>query len=117
MVDRQTIMKYKLLALDIDGTVVKEHTNTPTPKVIDAIRKANAKVHVTMVSARAWKDQKIIIDLLHLKDFYHVVENGTKVINPLGKLVLIGKTRNGQSPLLVIKMHQKEQGCGIFKRN
>jgi len=79
-------MSYKLLALDIDGTVVKEHTNTPTKRVIDAISKANEKINITLISARAWKDQELILNLLQLKDFYHVIENGTKVINPLGDL-------------------------------
>lgn len=79
-------MQYKLLALDIDGTIVKEHTNTPTPQVIEAIRKANEKVQVTLISARAWQDQQLILNLLNLKNFYHVLENGTKVINPSGGL-------------------------------
>lgn len=38
-------MKYELLALDIGGTVAKEHTNTLTKNVIDAIRKANEKIN------------------------------------------------------------------------
>lgn len=79
-------MNYKLLAVDIDGTVVKEHTNTPTQTVIDAIRKASKKINITLISARAWRDQQIVMDLLNLKDFYHVLENGTKVISPSGEL-------------------------------
>jgi len=79
-------MTHKLLALDIDGTVVREHTNTPSKRVIDAIRRANKKINITLISARAWKDQEIILNLLNLKDFYHVLENGTKVINPSGDL-------------------------------
>jgi len=39
-------MIYKLLALDVDGTVVKEHVNTPSKRVIDAIRKANEKINI-----------------------------------------------------------------------
>lgn len=79
-------MQHKLLALDIDGTIVKEHTNEPTKNVIEAIKKASKKVHISLVSARAWEDQEIIIDLLGLRKFYHVSESGTKVINPEGKL-------------------------------
>jgi HAD superfamily hydrolase (TIGR01484 family) len=79
-------MRYRLLALDIDGTVVKEHTNMPTHQVTDAIHKVSQKVHVSLVSARAWQDQKIIVDLLGLTSSYHVIENGTKVINASGKL-------------------------------
>lgn len=79
-------MKYKLLALDIDGTVVKEHTNDISLVVQTAIAAAREKVVVTLVSARAWKDQKIIVDALGLQDMYHVLENGTKVMNPSGEL-------------------------------
>lgn len=75
-------MKYKLLALDIDGTVVKEHSNVPTGNVIQALRDINKVVDICFTSARAWKDQKIIIDLIGLKPFYHVAENGSKIINP-----------------------------------
>ncbi len=36
-------MKYKLLALDVDGTVVKEHTNIPSTAIIKAIQLAKKK--------------------------------------------------------------------------
>lgn len=76
----------KLLALDIDGTLVREHTNAISPIVKVALRKAQDVVTLVLVSARAWKDQKIILDDLQLSPTYHVVENGTKVINPAGKI-------------------------------
>lgn len=81
-----TIKPPKLLALDIDGTLVKEHTNEVSPNLKKAIEKAQKVTTITLVSARAWKDQKIILDSLMLAPTYHVVENGTKVINPTGKL-------------------------------
>jgi len=79
-------MKYQLLALDIDGTVVKEHTNIPSPSVVKAIQLAKKKIYISLVSARAWREQKIIVDQLGLEKSYHVLENGTKVINPEGRL-------------------------------
>lgn len=80
-------MPYKLLALDIDGTIVKEHTNQPTEPVIQAIKAAkNIGVHISLISARAWKEQKLIVDLLGLSDCYHALENGSKVISPGGKI-------------------------------
>lgn len=79
-------MKYKLLALDIDGTLVEKHTNIVSKRVAEAIKKVKQKLHVSLVSARAWNDQRIIVDSLGLVDCYHVVENGTKVINPAGTL-------------------------------
>lgn len=79
-------MPYKLLALDIDGTLVKEHTNTVSSAVIDSIKQAQEKVVVVLVSARARADQQIIIDALELNQQFHVIENGTKVINTSGEL-------------------------------
>jgi hypothetical protein len=79
-------MKYKLLALDIDGTIVKEETNIISKPVINAIKKAAKKINIALVSARAWNNQQMIIDFLGLENRYHVVENGTKVINPTGEL-------------------------------
>ncbi len=76
----------KLIALDIDGTLVPEHTNNLSPKLIAALSEAKKQVIVTLVSARAQRDQQIIIDALGLQDGYHVLENGTKVLNPNGEI-------------------------------
>ena len=78
-------MPYKLLALDIDGTILREHTNEPTEPVMQAIKAAkDSGIHVSLISARAWKEQKLIVDLLNLSDCYHAIENGSKVISPSG---------------------------------
>ena len=79
-------MKYKLLALDIDGTIVKEHTNEISTTVLNAIQAAKEKITIALVSARAKNDQEIIVKLLGLENHYHVIENGTKVMNPNGEL-------------------------------
>ncbi len=79
-------MQYRLLALDIDGTLVPEHTNSISPKVLEAIQKAKKHLVVSLVSARARADQQIIIDALGLGAGYHVLENGTKVLNPNGEI-------------------------------
>ncbi|MCX8008378.1 MAG: HAD family hydrolase [Patescibacteria group bacterium] len=80
-------MVYKLLALDVDGTLVIPHTNTPTKKVVDAVIQAKNHVHVSLVTARAWNDVEPLIHLLKLEDCYHVIENGTKVIAPQKKII------------------------------
>ncbi len=79
-------MKYKLLALDVDGTVVKEHTNIPSTAIIKAIQLAKKKIYISLVSARAWEEQEIIVKQLGLENNFHVLENGAKVINPQGRL-------------------------------
>ena len=65
-------MKYKLLALDIDGTIVKEHTNEISTTVLNAIQAAKEKITIALVSARAKNDQEIIVKLLGLENHYHV---------------------------------------------
>lgn len=82
---RQSVLP-KLLALDIDGTLVREHTNEVSPVVKTALQKAQKVATIVLVSARAWKDQKFILDDLQLPPSYHVIENGTKVINPQGEI-------------------------------
>jgi HAD superfamily hydrolase (TIGR01484 family) len=79
-------MKYKLLALDIDGTLVPEHTNELSEPLKNAIREIKDDIAIAIVSARARKDQQLIIDALGLHGRYHVSENGTRVIRPDGDL-------------------------------
>ncbi len=79
-------LKYKLIAFDVDGTLVPEHTHDLSPGVIAAIKAAKEVVTVAIVSARARADQQVIIDALELHNLYHVTENGTRVIKPDGDL-------------------------------
>jgi hydroxymethylpyrimidine pyrophosphatase-like HAD family hydrolase len=80
-------MKYKLLALDIDGTIVVEGTDTIPERVKQSIQQAAKKVHVSLVSARSKTDLEFMRDLLELPPAYHVLENGAKVINPEGDVL------------------------------
>ncbi len=77
-------MKYKLLALDIDGTIVVEGTDTIPERVKKSIQKAAQKLHVSLVSARSKTDLEYMRNVLELPPAYHVLENGAKVINPEG---------------------------------
>ena len=79
-------MKYKLLALDIDGTLVPEHTNELSDSLKNSINAVKDDITIAIVSARARKDQQLIIDALGLNSRYHVSENGTRVIRPDGEL-------------------------------
>lgn len=79
-------LKYKLIAFDVDGTLVPEHTNDLSAGVAAAIKAAKEVITVAIVSARARADQQIIIDALELHNLYHVTENGTRVIKPNGEL-------------------------------
>lgn len=80
-------MKYKLLALDIDGTIVVEGSDDITPRVKKTIQKAAKKLHVSLVSARSKTDLEFMRDLLELPPAYHVLENGAKVMDPEGNIL------------------------------
>lgn len=80
-------MRYKLLILDIDGTLVecKEGAKI-SKKVVDAIRKAKTYITVSLCTGRTHRHCAEIIEELGIGNSYHVIESGTKLLNPQGKL-------------------------------
>lgn len=79
-------MKYKLIAFDIDDTIVSSLGDEPSQAIREAIQKAAKKVTVALVTARSRTDFQVMADALGCPAAYHVVENGAKVINPQGEL-------------------------------
>lgn len=58
---------YKLLLLDLDGTTVASKENAmPNQKVIDAVKKAQNKVHVALATGRPFQFAKPITESLGL---------------------------------------------------
>lgn len=80
-------MDYKLLALDIDGTIVPEGTDEISPRVAAALRKAANRVVIALVTARSHNNLNTFLEIAKLPKAFHVVENGAKIINPKGELV------------------------------
>lgn len=79
-------MKYKMLALDIDDTIVTEAGMEVSPKVYSALHKASEQLTITFVTARAINRFQQFLETLNLPKGYHVVENGAKVLDPQGNL-------------------------------
>lgn len=79
-------MKYKLLALDIDSTIVKDSELYSTPRVYDAIQAAAKKITISLITARSQAFAFEMIKHLKLESGYHAIENGAKVVNPNGEL-------------------------------
>ncbi|MDA1316914.1 MAG: HAD family hydrolase [bacterium] len=77
-------MKYKLLALDIDGTITTDNSHTPSLKVLEALQKAAEKLTIVFVTARSENYFKEFLKNIDIPHGYHVVENGSKVLNPDG---------------------------------
>ena len=80
-------MQYKLLALDIDGTIVPEGTDSISKPVADAIKKAAERVVISLVTARSHHTLQQFIPELKCPKAFHVVENGAKIISPNGQLL------------------------------
>lgn len=79
-------MKYKLIALDIDDTIVQEASHIPSQKVMDALLQISKKIHVIISTARARSEFEVFKKNIGLPPNYNIVENGAKVLSPDGKV-------------------------------
>lgn len=77
-------MKYKLLVLDIDGTIVKNQAGYPTERVINAVKKAKKVIQISLCTGRTKSGVKPILDAFELHHSHHIIEGGCKVINEKG---------------------------------
>ncbi|MFC1627347.1 HAD family hydrolase [Patescibacteria group bacterium] len=78
-------MKYKLLVLDVDGVLVKSKSAPVSKRVIGAIKSIRKKIKVSLCTGRVYTDLKYILDVLGINNSHHVIESGSKVLNPDGK--------------------------------
>ena len=70
----------KLVALDVDGTLVDE-TNLITPEVFAAVQRVvDAGVPVILSTGRAWASALTVIDQLPLEHVEHVCSNGAVTV-------------------------------------
>ena len=75
-------MIYKALMLDVDGTIIPyNYEALPSKKLIDAIKKAQEKVTVCLVTGRSLYSTKRLMHSLNINYGYAVVDNGAYVIN------------------------------------
>lgn len=79
-------MKYKLIALDIDDTIVQEASHIPSQKVMDALLQISKKIHVIISTARARSEFEVFKKNAGLPPNFNIVENGAKVLSPDGKV-------------------------------
>ncbi len=74
--------KYKLLVLDVDGTLVKDTSQVISPRVIEAIKSLTGKITTILCTGRSLEDLDQIIPLLNLENSYNVIESGSSVLSP-----------------------------------
>lgn len=74
--------KYKLLLLDIDGTLVPyDYTALPSENVKKAIKKAQEKLMVCLVTGRAYNYAEEILKTLEINKGFVVINNGANVVD------------------------------------
>jgi HAD superfamily hydrolase (TIGR01484 family) len=87
-------MKYKLLILDVDGTILpyKKYTEShlPSKRVIDAIEKASEKIQVVLATGRPFFMLEEIFKALNMTD-YAIINDGAQVVDIKSRKVLYHK--------------------------
>lgn len=74
-------MKYKALMMDIDGTtVVSEMNSVPSVRIVDAVAKAQKKLHVGLASGRTRIESQEIFKALHLSG-PSIVSGGAQIVD------------------------------------
>jgi len=95
-------MKYKLLALDMDGTVLTEGKKI-NEKTLAAIRQAmELGVIVTIATGRSWQALEQYPELLELIECPIIVYNGGMVISTDGKDILFQQCLSAEAALEVV---------------
>lgn len=75
-------MNYKALMLDVDGTLVHyDYEAVPTDAVATAIKKAQERVSVSIVTGRSFSSIEPILKKLELHTGFAVVNNGAHVLD------------------------------------
>jgi len=78
---------YKLIALDVDGTIVKEDRVPITPRVCRAIEEASARCHVVFCTGRSSEDLVEVLDQVDIKPSFHVCGGGSEIVGPDGRII------------------------------
>ena len=102
-------MKYKSLLLDVDGTLVPVGPHTvPSQRVIDALRQAKEKVHVSLVSGRCLDWLTEIFKVLDLTDPC-IINGGSQIINPKTKEILWERPIHKESVRKILAVIERDK--------
>ena len=104
---------YKALFLDIDGVVVKDLADRINDGVAAAINKLSKNVHVIFCTGRNLIDTLPLIDACDLKNQYHILESGTRVLGPNLKWEYVKKIDNKIIPQILDLTRDIRESFGI----
>lgn len=102
-------MQYKALMSDVDGTLIPyDYNAVPSKNVITAIKLAQEKLTVCLVTGRAYGFTKHILEKLDLKTGYVVLNNGAQVINLTTNKTIYDQPIAPQDIQEIVALFQKE---------
>ena len=104
-------MKYKLILLDLDGTLI-DSSRIISDKVKRTINKARNKIAISMVSSRDEEEVLKYVKELNLNN-YHIVE-GARLIDTKGKEIwhrYLSPSKTKENP----KRNKQTTKVGFFK--
>ncbi len=103
-------MKYKGLMLDVDGTIIPyDYQASPSPKVIESLKKAREKVTVCLVTGRSFVSIERILETLTMHSGFAVVNNGAHVIDIANKEILYESLIRPDVTKKIIKLFRDEK--------
>lgn len=113
MSDTPTSRTFKALFTDLDGTAMPSHPEaSPSPKVIEAVAKAQAKILVSVATGRPYSMCKEILQQLKIENPC-IVEGGSQIRDPKTHDILWEQTLSRET------MNEIEQICRpyVFKED
>lgn len=97
-------MRYKALIFDLDGTVVPSRQNgMPTKKVVEAVKKAEKYVKVSVATGRPIYLAQNIINAFEIKGPV-VVNGGAQIIDTKTKKILFNKKLSAESQRKILNI-------------
>lgn len=76
-------MNYKLIILDIDGTLIQKFGDPISDVVVNTLLKAKEKgVKIVLCTGKSFENTQPYIKQLNIEDSYCIVESGAKIIGP-----------------------------------
>lgn len=92
---------------DIDGTLILNNPSaTPSPRVINAIKKADEKIFVGVATSRPFNHAEKIINILNLTAPC-IVGGGSQIVDPITKKVVWEKRLNNNEVKQIYNIMQK----------
>ncbi len=83
--------EFKLLFLDVDGTItnsspIRGEEVKLDDLLVSYIQELKGKIHISLCTGRDREGCIEIMDLLDIRDSFHVMDSGAKIFNPKGKI-------------------------------